>query len=255
MHSNKSQTSAQVIKIDDFLPEVHPGGGKAQGLYKLTKHGLKVPKTWVILNADICSDHNALVSESSIEPHDGLFAVRSSAMGEDGANDSFAGMFMSVLSVTYGQIHGSLSSVLNSLSASHAVQYQKIRNTKASGMSVVVQHMIDSEYAGVLFTRSPIEGDRSIFIAEVVRGLGEQLVSGKVSPLSLRINIRTGVTRVVQEGVQKISESELWFMDQLIDSCRSLRDSSQTELDVEWCTKGENLYFLQARPITACSGL
>ena len=55
-------------------------------------------------------------------------------------------------------------------------------------LSVVVQQMIDSDAAGVLFTADPITGNRHILTIDASFGLGEALVSGIVSPDSYRVS-------------------------------------------------------------------
>ena len=49
-------------------------------------------------------------------------------------------------------------------------------------MAVVVQHMVDARAAGVMFTRSPLTGDRSVITIEAAWGLGSAVVSGEVTP-------------------------------------------------------------------------
>ena len=56
-------------------------------------------------------------------------------------------------------------------------------------MGVVIQEFLDADYAGVTFTRSPY-GENEIY-TEYIKGAGEQLVSGKVTPLNFSVNIKT----------------------------------------------------------------
>ena len=57
-------------------------------------------------------------------------------------------------------------------------------------MGVVVQAMVDAEYSGVVFTRDPTTSDADLMRVEVVRGLGERLVSGELTPEVFRLRRR-----------------------------------------------------------------
>jgi pyruvate,water dikinase len=68
-------------------------------------------------------------------------------------------------------------------------------------MAVVVQQMVDAACAGVMFTRSPTTGDKSVIVIEGSWGLGSSLVSGEVTPDRFVVNKVTG-----EIGVRDISE-------------------------------------------------
>jgi len=59
-------------------------------------------------------------------------------------------------------------------------------------MGVVVQRMLSPRSAGVMFTRSPVTGDRSVVAIEATWGLGSALVSGEVTPDSFTVSKVTG---------------------------------------------------------------
>jgi len=122
-------------------------------------------------------------------------AVRSSATVEDSAEASFAG-----LQDTYLGVSG-VSSVLDhvrrcwaSLYNDESVAYRRrLRLPEADvAMAVVVQRMVAPRAAGVMFTRSPVTGDRSVVAIEGTWGLGSALVSGDVTPDSWVISKITG---------------------------------------------------------------
>jgi pyruvate, water dikinase len=122
-------------------------------------------------------------------------AVRSSATVEDSAEASFAG-----LQDTYLGVSGT-SSVLDhvrrcwaSLYNDESVAYRRRLGLPEAGvaMAVVVQRMIAPRAAGVMFTRSPVSGDRSVVAVEGVWGLGSALVSGDVTPDAWLISKVTG---------------------------------------------------------------
>ena len=122
-------------------------------------------------------------------------AVRSSATVEDSAEASFAG-----LQDTYLGVSGA-TSVLDhvrrcwaSLYNDESVAYRRRLGLPEAGvaMAVVVQRMVAPRAAGVMFTRSPVTGDRSVVAVEGVWGLGSALVSGDVTPDSWIISKITG---------------------------------------------------------------
>ena len=122
-------------------------------------------------------------------------AVRSSATVEDSAEASFAG-----LQDTYLGVCGA-ESVLEhvrrcwaSLYNDESVAYRRRLALPEAGvsMAVVVQAMVAPRAAGVMFTRSPVTGDRSVVAIEGTWGLGSALVSGDVTPDSWVISKITG---------------------------------------------------------------
>ncbi len=128
-------------------------------------------------------------------PGDPDVAVRSSATVEDSAEASFAG-----LQDTYLGVSGA-SSVLDhvrrcwaSLYNDESVAYRRRLGLPEAGvaMAVVVQRMVAPRAAGVMFTRSPVTGDRSVVAIEGTWGLGSALVSGDVTPDSWVISKITG---------------------------------------------------------------
>ena len=118
--------------------------------------------------------------------HDGTpVAVRSSATTEDAEDASFAGLQDTYLWVTdLEQALARIRSCWASLYSVESVGYRRRRSVPESGvsMAVVVQRMVDARTAGVMFTRSPLTGDRSVITIEGAWGLGSSVVGGEVTP-------------------------------------------------------------------------
>ena len=122
-------------------------------------------------------------------------AVRSSATVEDSAEASFAG-----LQDTYLGVSGAARSSITSAAAGRPCTTTSRSPTAAASacprpgvaMAVVVQRMVAPRAAGVMFTRSPVTGDRSVVAIEGTWGLGSALVSGDVTPDSWVISKITG---------------------------------------------------------------
>jgi pyruvate,water dikinase len=131
-------------------------------------------------------------------------AVRASATSEDSETASFAGLQDTYLWVLgeeqlLEQVRSCWASLYNSESITYR-QRLELPEDQIS-MAVVVQQMVDAACAGVMFTRSPTTGDKSVIVIEGSWGLGSSLVSGEVTPDRFVVNKVTG-----EIGVRDISE-------------------------------------------------
>ena len=112
-------------------------------------------------------------------------AVRSSATTEDAEDASFAGLQDTYLWVIGAdQVIAKTRSCWASLYSVESVCYRRKHGLPEAGvaMGVVIQRMVDARCAGVMFTRSPTTGDRSVIAIEGAWGLGSAVVSGEVTP-------------------------------------------------------------------------
>jgi len=122
-------------------------------------------------------------------------AVRSSATGEDSAETSFAGLQDTYLWVRGAdQLMDRVRACWASLYNAEAVAYRRRMKIAEQdlAMAVVVQRMVEPRCAGVMFTRSPTTGDRSVIAIEGCWGLGSALVGGDVTPDSFVVSKVTG---------------------------------------------------------------
>jgi phosphoenolpyruvate synthase/pyruvate phosphate dikinase len=182
-------------------------------------------------------------------------AVRSSATSEDSADASFAGLQNTDLGVRGERaLLASVRRCWASLYSVESVSYRlRRRLAQDIAMAVVVQEMVDPRSAGVMFTRSPLTGDRSVIAVEAVWGLGDILVGGEVTPDHFIVNKVTGevVTRSVADpGNCCLTDGELAA---LLAVARRIEDHFQAPQDIEWAIagdSGEEVYVLQSRPET-----
>src|SRR3990170_562016 len=110
-------------------------------------------------------------------------AVRSSAVGEDSAEASFAGQHDTFLDVQ--GIDGLIDAVMKcwaSLGNERAVAYRKEKGVAAGAMPVLVQRLVPATASAVAFSADPLTGERGVVRINVASGLGEGLVSGAVTP-------------------------------------------------------------------------
>lgn len=197
-----------------------------------------------------------------------LVSVRSSATIEDSVEASFAGMFDSILNIDEGHLIRAIKKVINSMRGNRVIEYCKQSGIDYNeiSMRVVVQQMVDSEVAGVCFTRTP-DSNKTIMI-EACLGLGEALVSGKITPDKYVINrdrlevhnCAIGYQNIMlknskyveaplkQKNSQKLSDSKI---TQLIELSLKVEQKLGLDgVDIEWAMEKDTLYLLQARAVT-----
>jgi pyruvate,water dikinase len=245
-----------ILPLQEIADE--PVGGKAAGLARLIRMGLRVPAGFVIVGArhealpgDL-ADHYRRLSRGG---EDVSVAVRSSAIGEDSAGASFAGQYETVLDVRgEAALRDAIDRCLDSLRNDRATAYQAERGAEAGEhgpleMSVVVQRMVAARTAGVLFTADPVSGRRDRPVIDAVAGLGEALVSGQSSPDHYELK-RSGAT----VHMDLVGEVPLLGEGERADLLAAALDAETREgipLDLEWAIDGEGqIQWLQARPIT-----
>ncbi|MBT8156105.1 YidC/Oxa1 family membrane protein insertase [Epibacterium ulvae] len=166
-------------------------------------------------------------------------AVRSSASNEDGAEQSFAGVFDSVLDVTGDTMRDALTHVHHSFTSDRSKSYGDEGDSGVA--NVLVQEMVDAELAGVLFTQDPTAP--GMIMLEWVKGNGEALVSGRVTPEVARFGRYTG---------QEIAETTADTPDfaPLLELGRKIEALFGAPQDVEWAYQDGQFRILQSRDIT-----
>jgi pyruvate,water dikinase len=127
-------------------------------------------------------EHEALSQFDSLGAT--LVAVRSSATAEDGANASWAGELESYMNIQKEGLMRTVKLCWSSLFTPRAIFYRIEKKMHAQNVSVavVVQKMVQSEVAGVVFSVHPVTKDRNQMVIEAAYGLGESVVAGLVSP-------------------------------------------------------------------------
>ena len=203
-------------------------------------------------------------------------AVRSSATTEDAEDASFAGLqdtFLWVL--TPEEMARKVRECWGSLYSVESMTYRRKQDFPESGvaMAVVVQRMVDAACAGVMFTRSPTTGDKSVITIEGAWGLGSAVVSGEVTPDKWVIGKITGdiSSRAISDKHAKqvpapgggIVEIELegeertapCLTDEQLQALREVGRRVERHYgkpqDIEWALdKAGNILLLQSRPET-----
>ena len=225
---------------------------------------------------EIASAHAALCGDGGRTP----VAVRSSATTEDAADASFAGLQDTYLWVTdLKQTLQRVRSCWASLYSVESVTYRRARGLPEDGvaMAVVVQKMVDARTAGVMFTRSPVTGDRSVVTVEGSWGLGSAVVGGEVTPdrwvlgkITGDISVREISEKLIHHvpiplgGTQSIPVAEELrrapcMSDQELQALRSIARKVERHYgrpqDIEWAVERDTnqILLLQSRPETVWS--
>jgi pyruvate,water dikinase len=300
---------AYAIPFDELgIADVPRVGGKCASLGELTKAGFPVPPGFAVstrafdelvapldrgdvdalreqvrsvelpeeVAAAIRHAYAALAERAGGE--DPPVAVRSSAVAEDSAEGSFAG-----LQDTYLWVSGA-DAVLDAVRRcwasyfnAEALAYREKTGAEAEGMAVAVQYMVDARAAGVMFTLNPVSGDQSTIAIDAAWGLGEGVVSGEVTPDSYLYSKVTrelvksevgdkakecladpeaGGTRMAEVDDERrtrlcLEEEQVAALAELAD--RALKHYGAHQ-DLEWAIDGDGeLFLLQSRPETVWS--
>lgn len=182
----------------------------------------------------------------------GPVAVRSSATAEDQPGFSFAGLHDTFLNVAADDVPDRLVDCWSSLWTERAIAYRERNGISHddAAIAVVVQTMVDATASGVLFTANPRTGRRDETVVDAAPGLGEALVSGQVTPDNFTLDPATGDIREqeVAGDVAPVTPAHLATLAALGRRIASIQDAP---VDVEWARVGDELFVLQARPITS----
>jgi pyruvate,water dikinase len=266
----------EVVPLADAREESR-FGAKATGLGAAARSGLPVPPG-VALSGSIVSavaaGHQRAIEQlmTAARSLAGPLAVRSSAVGEDSADASFAGQHLTLLNVPKADdLPAAIRAIWWSANSDSAITYrQRVGLFARPSVGVVVQSLLNPDVAGVMFTQNPINKADERLI-EASWGLGEVVVAGRVIPDSFRMD-RAGVVRERTPGVKKIAiraashggtveesvapelagqlcldDDQLAQLNALAGQCEQVYGPAR---DIEWAFAGGRLYLLQCRAVT-----
>lgn len=258
-----------------FLSEV---GGKAYSLIKLRDLKYNVPKFFVItsqmfkefiefnkledkietlLKSKQFEEIQEIIIDGNFEKemeqwvvlnfeklHTKEVSVRSSCSQEDGENKSYAGQFYTGLNITKENLFIEIKKCFASLFSKHLKDYaEEIYNNFE--MAVVVQQMINSDFAGVAFSVDYSGQNENTLIIEACKGTGEKLVSGLITPTKYFIRKKHNFIEFV-EGNKLLIEDKIKELAIIVEK---IERDYKMPMDVEWAIYNNELFILQARPI------
>lgn len=176
-----------------------------------------------------------------------LYAVRSSAIDEDSDRDSFAGVHDSFLNVKKKDIMHYIGRVYESAFTERAVAYRKTKGISAEkdgiSVAVIIQEMVDAEFAGVINTINPVTDNPDEMVISVGRGLGDKIVDGSESGTIYTVN--NGAVRVEGEDILKRG-----LLQKIVALANEVASKTHAFQDIEFACRRGKVYFLQARAIT-----
>lgn len=256
-------------------------GRKALNLARLRQAGFNVPNGFIV-NASFRSgkEDKSVSGDIPRNVRDEILgfygkmgspavAVRSSAVAEDSSVTSFAGQARTVLNVrTADALIEAVGSVLRSLDESRARSYAERMGVLPENrlVHVIVQRMVEAESSGVLFTCNPVSGSKDQLVINATWGLGELVVSGRVTPDQIVFDktTRSHSEYVIGDKSEVLTTSGLKRADPEKAAVRCLADDQLRVLaetgrrieerfggpqDIEWAW-ADGLYILQTRPLT-----
>jgi pyruvate,water dikinase len=232
----------------------------------------------LIISADMPPELADAISQAhadlqSIAGSDVKVALRSSAIGEDAADTSFAGQYHSELNVSAAHLHTVYKEVLASKYALTALSYRLHKGLRDEDVAMCVgcMAMVDSVCGGVMYSRDPTDIRREAIFLNAVHGLAKSVVDGTVTPdlwvisrdeplMILRREIHDKGQKVVclpEEGVRLESDAEslepALTDDQALHLARialALESHFQGPQDIEWCIDHDGrILILQSRPL------
>ena len=211
---------------------------------------------------------------------DAWVSVRSSVVFPDDKDVSFTGIFSTELNVRkYDELLPSIKRIFSSMFSDDVVAYAKRMNIDISDvkMAVVVQKMVQSEVAGIVYTVDPISQEKTKLNIEAVYGLGDVISLGEVTPDTYLLNkkdlstvekhiapqewmkVRTmKQVKKMNQGVEKIKISKGWSHKQKL-SDKDIQEISKISLviedrsgeaqNIEWVLSGGRFWVLQNKPV------
>jgi len=218
------------------------GGGKAQGLTMLNCMSSQIPMSFVVRKYD----EKAIIKLLNSLPQDTIFAIRSSADGEDSNLLSFAGQYQSFLNVKGNEeVLMAVQKCFASQEQMPVETYNKNFNSgKPSGMNVIIQEMIEAKASGVLFTCDPANNRHDKMSLTITKGFGEKLMSGHEDDEQFNFYKHAKIlpeSKILNKNTLK----------RLIDKALDIDSKFGRAAGLEWAIdKNDSIWWLQLQPIT-----
>lgn len=251
-----------ILKAKD-KPNKKSMGGKAFALAKLNG---KIPiPDWFVITPDAYLDSispngtiniNNKLSKiifneaNKLNSSNNLFAVRSSAIAEDGKSTSFAGQFKSFLNVRQKDLLSKIIEVWESGFAKNVQRYQSTLTNISENQipAVIIQKMVNADKAGVGFSVDPITGNTESCVIVSTKNLADKLVSGEINGNTYFLNKKGIVQKENKfDNDASLSQNELIKITELMHKVENEFEYPQ---DIEWAIEANKIYLVQSRPIT-----
>lgn len=199
-------------------------------------------------------------------------AMRSSAIGEDAVETSFAGQYRSELNVSPENLLSAYKEILASKYALTALNYRLHKGLRDEDVPMCVgcMQMVEAASGGVMYTRDPTNIRREVVFINGVHGLAKIVVDGSVTPDVWEISRnplaigRREVAHKHQKAVCLPGEGIIMEDDpeadrpsltddqalELAGIALKLEEHFQTPQDIEWSIDAAGtIFILQSRPL------
>jgi phosphohistidine swiveling domain-containing protein len=243
---SKAANEAEMLKAGFPVPDGIVLTTEAFERFLTHNHLARQSTPQTIASAAIPSDVGEALHSALAALGDGPLAVRSSGIAEDLPQASFAGQYETILNVRgLEALEAAVLRCWASAFNERILAYRDAHGQLASGMALLIQPMVPAQVAGVAFSANPVTGDRDEVVINAVRGLGERLVSGEASPDEWLVkNGQVKCQRAPQGAITAGRARDIAAM------ARQVEAHFGAPQDVEWAMADDQLYLLQARPIT-----
>jgi len=237
-------------KQDNNTQKCQEIGGKATQLHNICPD--LVPN-WVAITAD-CPDEalSEVVCEAYISlgfPYvmEAKYAVRSSALAEDGEKQSYAGIFESKLNVPITGIEHAVREVRASGNSKKVEGYTRA-NFGLSTVAVIIMPMVDAMYSGTLFTKEPVGGTDRMLL-EYEEGVGG-VVDGTGDSITFFLEHDNFYETLIDDGELSHRHPSA-PLHPIWEEAKRLEELYGKPVDIEWAIdKNYKPWILQVRPIT-----
>ena len=251
-------------------------GGKSANLGELLAAGIPAPGGFAIAAGADESVWDEVTAHYASLGEDRAVAVRSSGVGEDSSEATFAGQYESYLWVQGAEsVCDAVRKCWDSATSSRALAYREQVGGAQPSMGVTVQLMVDAAVSGVMFTCNPVSGDPSMVAINASWGLGLAVVGGEVTPDDYLVSKVTGevvAERVHAKSVEYVPDPagggtvvmevpperasapslESEQLAALLELAARVQRHFGSHQDIEWAIDRDGeLFVLQARPVTA----
>ena len=260
LHQSPVITSAQAgAKARNLAILLHAGFPVPEGFcllcdaYDFALHG----QTQGLLIRDIPGAIKAQIKEAFARlvercGSQSIYVVRSSASNEDLAGSSYAGQYETVLNVTNLEtLFPAILVCWNSLSSKNVQSYQDSFGIpgQSAAMGVIVQQMLMAEASGVIFTTNPVNGNQNEVVVELVLSSPDGVEAGKVNPVRIILNKRTGRPLTGNKDQTLFSNAGVTISN-LLEMAKKVEEFFGSPQDIEWAYSEGRIWILQSRPIT-----
>lgn len=233
--------------------------------WEFDRNSEEIPAGSLPIHPDVALSLEDAVREMTQAHPGALFAVRSSAIGEDGTESSHAGQLASVLNVKPRDVGMAVQVVWASAMAGNVRRYREhaARRDQSAPAgtprpllpAVLVQLMVPARVSGVAFSADPVNEGRERMIVSACRGLGDRLLSGETNGDTYYCNLQGTLEEQQIESGPVMNAAMLKSVAEML---RGLQEFFALPQEAEWAfaepfdeRSGQyTLYLLQSRPIS-----